>query len=89
MREDSQDIKGSSNILKVPYWNKMGEFVIFYDAAFSSRDGKSAYDVDIYFDNSLIVAGAVKGKICFSSKESEASAIFYGLRRARELERKK
>lgn len=57
-------------------------FVIFCDAAFFISDGKSAYGVTIYFDSSLIVADAVKGKRCFNAKEAEVGAILYPVRRA-------
>lgn len=36
----------------------------------------------IYFDSSLVVAGAFKGKRCFNAKKVKAYAILYALRRA-------
>lgn len=45
--------------------------------------------VMVYFDNFLTVAGATKGKKCFSAKESKACAISFAFKRVKELDIKR
>lgn len=53
------------NTFNILVYNKLGRFLILCDACFSSREGKSAYDMNIYFDNSRVVTGAPKERYAF------------------------
>lgn len=82
MKEDILETNEIGNNVNELETEMNGRFVIFCDAALFISDGKSAYGVTIYFDSSLVVAGAVKGKRCFNTKEAEVGAILYPVRRA-------
>lgn len=55
----------------------------FCNASFCCREGKSANGMAIYFDNSLVVASAPKGKEMLFAKESEVCVILYALKGAK------
>lgn len=59
-----------------------GNFILFCDATFSFKEGKSKYGLAIYFDHSLVFAGAVIRCRCSSTKEAKTRAIFYAVRKA-------
>lgn len=52
------------------------------DAAFSDREGKSAYGIVLYFDHLLVFAGVIFGCRCSFTNVAEMLAILYAERKA-------
>ena len=78
-----KDCSSSPKVLKLPRDHSNNTLLIFSDAAFNIKDGKSSFDYLMMIYNLFVRAGAHYGPKLSSSKEAKArAAILFALKEA-------